>query len=417
MSLKDMIRSILNEEQLGRVRALKHLSPTEIAKDISADVRLLRAKSVGPGTIRVGFIVQMAEIWDKESPIYDAMTKDDKFKPEIIIVPPYDLTNKTVTTSYEDNYFLKNYPDAIKAYDGGWIDLKPKEYDYVFLQRPYDSYLPKGFKSSDLSRFTKVCYIPYGFSGADMFNGGNTNKGFFRNVYFSFLETDYMVGMLKKKFKLPLERKAHKIVNLGYPALIPYFSIPERKEVKELMWTPRWTFTPSMGMSNFLKYKDDLIELAEEHKEQHFTFRPHPLMIEELRAKGLMTDREILDYLDRCKEAGISYDKGRPIFETFSDTDILITDYSSIIIQFYITGRPIILCDSGIEFNELYKKLAEGIYLAKNAEDLNSYVSLLTSGEDPLYGIRQKVIREELELHKNSTEAIVCAIKDDARKR
>lgn len=419
MTFKTFAKSKLNEKQMQKIGRLIQHSPKEFIKDIVADAYLLRVKrkSSRGRTIRVGFIVQMAEIWDKESPVYDAMVASDSFSPHIIVVPSYDQVKREVNTTYENNYFLENYSEAIRAFENeSWIDLKKLNLDYIFLQRPYDHYLPQGFRSGDIAKHSKVCYIPYGFSGADVFNGGNTNKSFFRNVYFSFLESDHMVGLLKSKFKGLCERRLHKILNLGYPALIPYFSIPKREEYKKILWTPRWSFDPIIGGSNFLKYKDSFLHLAEVNCDKEFVFRPHPLLYEELQVKGLMTEKQIDDYKKNCCNKGINFDKGRPVLETFADTDILITDYSSIIIQFFITGRPIVYCNSDIELNELYIKLSKGFYVANNVRELEEIIKQLIDGKDVLFETRQKIIREELRNHMKSTRSILKCIQEDAQK-
>ncbi len=43
--------------------------------------------------IKVGFIVQMPEIWDKEAPLFEAMVDDGRFDACLIIVPHYDFAN------------------------------------------------------------------------------------------------------------------------------------------------------------------------------------------------------------------------------------------------------------------------------------------------------------------------------------
>lgn len=418
MILKILTKRVLSFRQNEKLKKMKKLLPVELCRDVRADFRIINVdkKQIRKKRqIRVGFVVQSAEIWDKESPIYEAMNSCSNFCADIIIVPPYDHVKGMVTNTYENNFFLTKYPNAICAYKNGkWISLSEYDYDYVFLQRPYDNYMPPGFKSGDIAKHSKVCYIPYGFSGSDVFNGGNTNKYFFRNVYFSFLESDHMVRLLKSKFRGPIEKKLHKILNLGYPALTPYFSLPKREGISRILWTPRWSFDPIIGGSNYLKYKDSFLQLAEVNCDKEFVFRPHPLLYEELQAKDLMTEKQIDDYKNNCCNRGIHFDKGRPVLETFADTDILITDYSSIIIQFFITGRPIVYCNSGMELNELYAKLSKGFYVANNEEELEKIIKQLIEGKDVLFETRQKIIKEELINHMESTRAILECIQEDA---
>ena len=199
---------------------IKKYLPKKLIEDFKADQRLRgvdRWQRGAKGGIRVGFVVQMSEIWDKESPIYDAMVQDESFEPELIVVPEYDWINCRVEDDYKGNYFLSNYNNAIRAYvDGEWMSLADGSYDYVFLQRPYDHYLPEGLRSSDIAKHSKVCYIPYGFSGSNIFDKGNSNVDFFRNVTFAFLESDYAVDLVTRQCVLPGEMQIRKIGTFGY---------------------------------------------------------------------------------------------------------------------------------------------------------------------------------------------------------
>lgn len=362
--------------------------------------------SVKKMPIRVAFIAQMTEIWDKEEAVFEYMKKDSRFDVTILAVPPYDMINKTVTYDYSDNYFLSTYPiHAVKAFQNGkWIDLKD-QYDYVFFQRPYDSYLPEQLRSRNVSKYSKCCYIPYGFSGSVNFNEGNTNRRFFRNMYFCFVETQYMANLLKKKF--PLSKNLRHFECLGYPALIPYFSMHNKRLYNSVLWTPRWSFDKKIGGSTFLENKDILLKLSNNENKGKLVFRPHPLLFGELISKGIMSQDEIDNYKNKMDSAGIIYDSGTPILKAIEDADILITDFSSIIIQFFLTGKPLIYCDGGLILNEFFMELSDGFYIAHNETEVIKYVELLLSGNDYKYQIRQEIIKKYTDLHISSTEKIV----------
>ena len=418
MNIKSQIKSFLPEPIISFFRVCKDYRPSEVKKDLSArkDIEKVRKKKHTNSKIKVAFIAQMSEIWDKESPIYETMLSDPAFDPFLIAVPPcYNPENSTTNTEYgESNYFLEKYPECVRAYDnGGWISLKDFNFDYAFLQRPYDHYLPDGFRSSDLVHFTKVCYIPYGFVGADVFNGGNSDKTFFRNIYFSFLESEDMVEVLSKKFRTRTERENHKILNAGYPALIPYFTFDKTGNLHTLMWTPRWSFDPVIGGSNFLNYKDCFIDAVKMHPEFKFVFRPHPLMFGEILNKGFMTQLEIDDYIDSLETLGVVYDKNTPLVESLNNVDALITDFSTIIIQFFLTGRPIIYCESCIELNKTYQKMKKGMYVVKSKEDFVNSVTNLSCKGDSLKAIRDEIISDGFGQHLDSINTIINAIKKD----
>ena len=411
------LKSYLPDEVIKFVRGVRQYSGSNIMADIRTNKYLKRISKMHKDhdVIHVAFIVQMAAIWDKEAPIYDAMKEDSRFKTDLIVVPEYDQVNEVTKTVYsEDNFFLKKYQDAVKAYeDGQWINLREAEYDYVFLQRPYDHYLPEELRSTTIVSFSKVCYIPYGFSGADVFNAGNTNKSFFRNVYFSFLESEYMVDLLRRKFVFPTERKMHRILNVGYPALIPYFNFPKSTNIKKVMWTPRWSFDAVLGGSNFLNYKDAFLSLVKKNASCQFVFRPHPLMIGEILRKGLMSQAAIDEYICQLEENGVIYDRDTLLYESMISTDLLITDYSSIIVEYFLTGRPIVYCDSSIQLNDTYSEIKKGMYVINNENEFQNCIDKIVLNNDPLRKERDKIIGSNFDFHKNATSNILKEIYSD----
>ena len=417
MRISSFVKQILPKPVISILRSYKKYAPREIIKDIKANeaIEKVRRKKKADKEIRVAFIVQMAEIWDKESPIYDAMKEDAIFEVDLIVVPPYNLESKSVEREFDkNNYFINHYPKCIQAINNNvWISLEDMGYDYVFVQRPYDQCLPVGFRSSDIVRFAKLCYVPYGYGGADVFNAMNTNKFFFRNVYFAFLESEYMAKKLLRQFRTKREKENHKIFNCGYPALEPYFLYPRVEKYKTFTWTPRWSFDPVIGGSNFLNYKDTFISIVKKHPELKFVFRPHPLMFGEILSKGLMTDDEISEYLLLLDSLSVKYDKDLPLEESLKRTDVLITDFSSIIIQFYLTGRPIIYCESCIEMNEIFQKMKKGMYIVNDVNDFINEVDKLSDNNDCLKKERVKIIRSDFSIHKNATSNILKMIKND----
>ena len=44
-----------------------------------------------------------------------------------------------------------------------WYDLKKEKPDCVFIQRPYENYLPQEYHITSLKQYSKICYIPYAF--------------------------------------------------------------------------------------------------------------------------------------------------------------------------------------------------------------------------------------------------------------
>ncbi len=373
---------------------------------VRAGFRMVKRKK-NAGTMRVGFIVQMAELWDKQVDVYEELQKRENTEAILFVVPPYDREKGSIVSSYDNNYFLNRYPDAVKAVDaeGKEIELKQFNLDYVFYQRPYDSYIPAGLRSSMVAGFTRCCYIPYGFSGAEVFDRGNTNFRFFVNIQLSFMESAYMQKKLKQKFPMSSFLGIRRIENQGYPSLEPYMQVVDPKKVETVLWTPRWSYDPSIGGSHFLEYKDLLSKIKQNRKK--CVFRPHPMMFEELKVKGFMTAEEISNYLSGLEVQGIEYDTGCPINQAIEKADVLITDYSSIIIMFFLTGKPIIYCPSQIELNDTYSEMSKYMYIAENEQQISYYLEQIMQGNDYLYEKRKMYIATEFSNHRDASKRIV----------
>lgn len=397
MSIKGLIKKPV---QIVRERALDFKSAYYLSRNFRTN---------NTDITRIGFIVQMAEVWDKEINIYEELKTRTNVETLLIVVPPYDLKTDKNTLSYESNPFLSLYPEAIKALrpDGSWIDIQKLNLDYVFFQRPYDRYLPKSLRSTELVKYTKCCYVPYGYAGSDVFNHGNTNLPFFRNMSFVFLESEYMKIIFKRIFNHKKMFKHQKYETLGYPDLEIYFNISSRDEINNILWTPRWSYDSKMGGSHFFEYKDIPFLIKENHPDIDVVFRPHPLMFDEFIKQGMMKRQEADDYKRRIRESSIIYDSGTIISDAISRSDLLITDYSSIIINYFLTGKPIIYCKADYDLNEEYSKIESCLYVAENQQQIESYLAMLFNGEDPL-AEKRKVLIEKYKLqHVGAAKRIV----------
>lgn len=119
--------------------------------------------------IKVYFIAQYKAGLDKFESVVKEMQKDDSFDVKVLAVPD-DINDLEKNKDYE--YWYSKFGDitidSIK--NGKWFDLKKEKPDYVFIQRPYDGLVPPEYRKTTLREYTKVSYIPYGFSMVGIFD-------------------------------------------------------------------------------------------------------------------------------------------------------------------------------------------------------------------------------------------------------
>lgn len=124
--------------------------------------------------MRVVFLVQDASVWDKQSPVYDALAQDEEAEVIIVLLPTYramDAEAGRCAGRYDEDewhFFHDQYPDV---YDfTNVLDLRILEPDYIFLAIPYEGLrLLRGTRTSELAKIAKLCYIPYGTQGTKFF--------------------------------------------------------------------------------------------------------------------------------------------------------------------------------------------------------------------------------------------------------
>ena len=388
-----------------KLRDIKHKG------DGARSLKLLRKLESKPvnEVLKVGFIVQMPELWGTEKSVYEKMCEDSRFEPWLIIVPPYIIATSEFEKETGDYYVneCRNGKMILAYKDGRWSDIDLDSFDYVFYQRPYNYYLPEHLQSGQVISHTRVCYIPYAIEdvkGADLFE-----DDFFRNVYLGFHESEDIAELLNSRY--PSETHT-RFLSIGNPTQERAMTISRECSYSRVMWAPRWSTDPVIGGSHFPDYHKQLADFS--WGGNSLTVRPHPLMWDNFLRKNIITAEEKDSIIAGWKEKGISVDRNTSIFDTFNDTDILISDRSSIMSIFMMTGKPIIYCPFGSDFFELFDMTVSGCYTANDWNELESTLKMLLSGEDPLKEKRLGILNKLIMKYNHSTEAIVEKIIEDS---
>lgn len=366
-------------------------------------------------TIRVGFVVQEIQSWGKMAPIYEKMLTDKNFYPILLVVPSYDFCdNKMKKASQYDEFAIK-YPGEEMYLWNNEMNIDDYLLNYIFLPAPYDAYMPEGLKSSLLVRYALLCYIPYGHIGADNFIECNTEKTFFRNIYLNFVHTKKTYDVFYTMFSDCVIHNSKIIKKIGYLPFADYNNRGLSDDSQNvILWTPRWSYDPVIGGSHFFEYKDFIFEVHRIFQDYQLMVRPHPMMFDNFVSKGLMTSDDITDYKTELVRCGIILDENTELEDIARKTAILITDFSSIIPDFFIRGCPIIYCDSPvIHLNEEYNYMLKGCYIAKNEEEIKHYLEIIIFQGDPLADVRMDIRNELLEHAKNGINDCLNLIKKD----
>lgn len=366
--------------------------------------------------IKVGFLVHEIETWDKLQPVFEKMRVDDRFQVYLVVVPSFSESLK-ISRYYgrESSFFQKNYNETILAYkkDGSLVDLQDFKLDFVFYQDHYDEHYPLEYRSKRLVKYTRICYIPYGYSLLEnlvVFFASHIS--FLRNVSIFFAENIADGKVVENLFEDNIKKGIQQVKYLGFPALESYMKYPRTDTIKTITWAPRWSYDKDIGGSHFLEYKETILAL---HKNplNKLIIRPHPMMFENFKQKGIMTVEEIDKFKKLAEHLNVEIDAHGPIDAILKETDLLITDVSSIIVSFFSTGRPIIYCECEMEPNFDLKEMMKGMYIARSEQDIKIYTDKLLKGDDYLKETRERILASSLfSVHKDSSRKIIDFLYD-----
>lgn len=368
----------------------------------------IKLKVLNREKINIVFLCHRPAVWGAQKTIYEAFLSDSRFDTKIVTLPQIDdMASYGKTKEYFSKY------NAINGYDEKactYINLKELLPDIVFYQQPYDSMRHNDFSSNVVSKYSKICYVTY-FSFIS--NVNNTEvidscypKAFFKNVDFIFAQDKFEEGYLQQYLDSINSSKLN-IVNWGYPKydnLDRYinsesvvWNYKKDDDIFRVLWTPRWT--TNENNCHFFKYKDKLMDFCDNNTDVDFVFRPHPQSWIEWEKTGEFSSHKKVEFYNEYeKRKNMSIDETGEYLTSFYSSNCLLTDTSSIVLEYFLTGNPIIYCYNNSVYDFTKEGIGEGFYWAESWDDVYKYLIDLKNGIDPLKNKRMELIKNNFNI-------------------
>lgn len=300
--------------------------------------------------------------------------KESIFDVKVLAVDGYNDKNKN---SHAISRFLKsiNIDNIDTNKNNKLFNLEEYNPDYVFYLVPYDCYFKEEYSSEIVKNYSNVCTISY---GASMIKNEGLyeslkNNSFFENAKYVFVETSY---------NLDFGSHTEKFIPIGYMKLDKYIyynkmSSKKNKRTK-ILWKPRWTLDRD---SNFFREIENISKFIKHHKEVDFYVYYHPLFNQKIKEKNLEkeftkihTDLKTYENYFECEYS--------TFLEDVLSSDILISDHSSTLVEFAMTGKPMIYTKSNIKLNDLGNKIISNAYVSTSSNETINYLEELLKGND-----------------------------------
>ena len=213
-----------------------------------------------------------------------------------------------------------------------------------------------------------------------------------------------------KKYELS---KGKNVTCTGYVKMDNLSKIQETPHSrKNVIIAPHHTINnPALPLSNFLTYYDFILELPERYPEIQFVFRPHPLLFINLVNEKIWTAEQLEAYKNKLKEKGIIYSYGGNYFDVFVNSDAIIHDCSSFIVEYLYTGKPCCFVGNS-HFKSIFSKLGKAClknyYVAFDKEQIISFIeNVIINEKDTLKETRKQFAENNIKLNYPNVSKII----------
>lgn len=351
------------------------------------------------------FICHRPSLWGKQKPVYEALSASPNFNVTLLATPGSHIAGgNRHEYDYMREYFEQESLEFINAYDSNnesWVYPQSLEPHYVFLQTPYFSHTEEIYTAQYISRFAKVCYLPY---VGILVQRGAVEDAIHRPDFFRFAQMLFLPDKIAKTTALKKcsDTPPNNIYVTGSPIIdsLKVDQLPASKGIWsaakssfKVLWTPRWNTYDNTCL--FFEYKDILAEYATKNPDIELALRHHPSALGHLAKTGEFTSKEQEMYHSKIENIPNMHRDVRGEYQdSFLHSDVLISDISSMMSEYFVTGKPLIFTHRTELFSEFGKEIAKGFYWVNDQKELTDTLNMLKSGKDPLKETRQQIISE-----------------------
>ncbi len=390
--------------------------------------------------LHILFVAELASKWDAMASVYEAMKKRDDCEVEVVIQPIFRATKMPDGTTKSEvvlNDYLTPMGIANTPYDN--YDFATKLPDITFFSQPYETCTVEKFWPENMSQYTKVVYLPY-------YTARTINKKIGAATYHSSFKIDSekycwkivaQSETMKKHYKSFASQKGENVIATGlpkwdYPMKLTKENVKCPDSWKEkidgrkvFLFNTHYT-EPIDDPINFETWKK-LIDVFLKNEKAALIWRPHPVTEMVIRVYKSEFWDEYKALKDRIKASkNIVYDDEPSYEASFAYSDALISVNSSLVVQFLLVNKPILLAYNTETITKWREKLAtnDGLFdlnkfpLACALEDKKKFINDIIDGKDEWKEQRQELLDNYLELADGKcgervTEKIIEAFKDE----
>jgi len=384
---------------LRRVRGKKRFN--SFAK-VTGQYAIEKRKHMKKGNIHLLFIVNSFSTWPSLQTLYEAAKTNERVVVDLVHASSTHINENVESKRAELEVFKRAGYDIVDSSD---YDVNVRRPDIAIYCLPYST-LDYGYNADEIIKTVpRLVYIPYGPQL-------NTN-------WEELLRLRYRTAMLflawkviysdiseTKEARYNVWGNGNNIVSLGTPRMdlvsaLQKNSYPEyasrilnlARGRKIILWNTHHSInSEGHSFSSWKEMGEDLLEYFAKETDVFVVWRPHPYFDGALRK--YLGEESYHSFRKRIEEIENIYLDDEPSYlESFSVSDIMVSDASSMAKEFLYTGKPVIVTVPGMEVIRNIEPY-NCLYICDKSIRTIECINRLLSQNDEKKGARETYLRD-----------------------
>jgi len=288
-------------------------------------------------------------------------------------------------------------PEPLLPAERGGDQVRVLDPFAVFLPSPYEDQRHPSLDPATLG--LPIHYVDYGFHvDPEEASGWQFYDEFFKDCRSVYVANDYEAECFHRG-GVP----EGIVVRSGSPALDHWDEYSGRAPVPTVMWCPWWStngkMTGKAGYSTFLVTWRSMLAEFEARPHMRFIFRPHPLLMEHMRAQRLWSELDEQEFEQRMGAlptvtVANSFLASSHIPQ-FEQAWAMVTDGVSYLGEFSYTGKPLLLTEApgNMGWNPVGAAIRSVVETSDYAERVPDFLDRVAADVDPDHERRLETVR------------------------
>ena len=360
--------------------------------------------------IKVAFFPYKFSMWDSLESIWEAACNDKECECQVVPIPYFTKNEKNEFSElhYEGKYFEK----VCSVIDYNQYFLEKEQPDIMYIHNPYDQYnsvtmVEPQFFSDELKKHGGILvYVPYYMSGGCM-KYENMDIAYGKGA----VKSDYIIVQSKalKEAYLYWGFPERRILALGSPKIDAIYKCSVKRTETDDEWkcvtegkkvvllnTSIGTF---LNREGWLKQIKEMAETVLQNDNMALIWRPHPLLQDTVKTLGKHNEdqyEQLMTFIAEAENGMI--DCNADARSAINASHAMISDYSSLVLQYTFTGKPVLLLNGSGKKSpkHLFCDFLQNYFL-EDGVSVENFLDMIQRGEDPKKAERLRTATASIE--------------------